>query len=143
MFHNPAQIIPYLAFHGRCEEALTTYIKAFGGKILYLSRWSEGTFDQTPEQIGKVMHAECLLGSTHIAAGDTFEHAKDRLPLKLMVHMNSLQEAQSALALLADGGAILSPLKPHPVPDDASCGSLVRDPYGITWIITCPNPEKQ
>jgi uncharacterized glyoxalase superfamily protein PhnB len=38
MLQNPVQIIPYLAFHGKCEEALTTYIKAFGGEILYLPR---------------------------------------------------------------------------------------------------------
>ena len=34
-------IIPYLSFMGNCEEALNTYIEAFGGEIYYLSRWSE------------------------------------------------------------------------------------------------------
>lgn len=66
-------IIPYLSFMGNCEEALNTYIEAFGGEIYYLSRWSEKTFDVTPEQIGKVMHAEFALGNTRMAAGDTFD----------------------------------------------------------------------
>ena len=87
------------------------------------------------------MHAECLLGTTRMAAGDTYEHQHHRL--KLMVHLASTEEAQRAMELLAQGGTILSPLKPHPAPDDAGCGAIVRDGFGITWIITCPNPAKQ
>ena len=56
MEKQPVQIIPYLAFHGNCEEALNTYLAVFGGEMLNLSRWSEETYE-TPEQIGKVMHA--------------------------------------------------------------------------------------
>ena len=142
MAKQPIQIIPYLVFHGNCEEALNTYLTAFGGEMLYLSRWSEETCE-TPEQIGKVMHAECLLGTTRMAAGDTFEGRAARMPLKLMVHLASTEEAHHAMELLAQGGTVLSALKPHPAPDDAGCGGIVRDTFGITWIITCPNPEKQ
>ena len=39
------EVIPYLSFSGNCEEALNTYIKAFGGEIHYMSRWTEETFD--------------------------------------------------------------------------------------------------
>lgn len=31
-------IIPHLAFRGNCEEAINTYIAAFGGEVYYLSR---------------------------------------------------------------------------------------------------------
>ena len=139
----PVQIIPYLAFRGDCEEALNTYIDAFGGEIMYLSRWPEDTSALQPEAAGRVMHAECLLGTTRMAAGDTFEQPEAALPLKLMVHMNSPEEARHAIDRLAERGTVLSPLKPHPAPDDAGCGSLVKDRFGLTWIITCPNPEKQ
>lgn len=26
---------------------------------------------------------------------------------------------------------------------DGGCGSLIKDRFGYTWIITCPNPAKQ
>lgn len=139
MKNEAIQIIPYLSFQGDCEEALNAYIAAFGGEILYLSRWSEGTCE-TPQQIGKVMHAECLLGSTRMAAGDTFDNWQNHL--KLMVHLDSVEDAIHAIDILTEGGTLLSPLKPHPKPDDAGCGSLVRDAYGVTWILTCPNPAK-
>lgn len=32
------EVIPYLSFKGNCEEALNTYIEAFGGEICYMSR---------------------------------------------------------------------------------------------------------
>ena len=136
------EIIPYLSFKGNCEEALNAYINAFGGEIHYMSRWSENTADVS-EQIGKVMHVEFSLGNTHMAAGDSFGGAEVNADIKLMIHMNSQEEALQSVAVLAEGGTILSPLQPHPEPDDAGCGSITKDRYGYTWIITCPNPAKQ
>lgn len=42
-------IIPHLSFNGNCAEALRTYFEAFGGEMYYMSRWSESTYDVTPE----------------------------------------------------------------------------------------------
>ncbi len=137
------EIIPYLAFKGNCEEALNTYIDAFGGEIFYMSRWSENIFDKSTDQIGKVMHAEFLLGNTRMAASDYFDGAEINTDIKLMIHMSSMEEALQTVTILAEGGTILSPLQPHPEPDDAGCGSITKDRYGYTWIITCPNPDKQ
>ena len=137
------EIIPYLTFKGNCEEALNNYIEAFGGEISYMSRWSVNTADMTPEQIGKVMHVEFLLGNTRMAVSDSFDGTEVNTDIKLMIHMNSEEEALQTIAVLAEGGTILSPLQPHPEPDDAGCGSIVKDRYGYTWIITCPNPSKQ
>jgi len=136
-------VIPYLTFRGNCEEALNTYIEAFGGEIYYLSRWSENTFDVTPNQIGKVMHVEFALGNTRMAASDSFDNAEVNTAIKLMIHMDSKEEALHTVSVLAEGGTILSPLQPHPEPDDAGCGSIAKDRFGYTWIITCPNPAKQ
>ena len=137
------EIIPYLSFRGNCEEALHTYMEAFGGEIHYMSRWSENTFDKSPDQIGKVMHVEFSLGKTHMAAADSFDGAEINTDIKLMIHMNSKEEALHTVAVLAEGGSVLSPLQPHPEPDDAGCGSVTKDRFGYTWIITCPNPAKQ
>lgn len=137
------EVIPYLTFSGCCEEAVNTYIKAFGGEIFYMSRWSEETFEATPEQIGKVMHVAFSIGGTRMAAGDDFNGSGANAPIKLMVHMDSEDEALRAISALSEGGELLSPLKPHPKPDDGGCGSLIKDRFGFVWIITCPNPAKQ
>ena len=136
------EVIPYLPFNGNCEEAVNTYIEAFGGEIYGMSRWSENTFDVTPDQIGKVMHVEFALGNTHMAAGDTFDRIDMDTGIKLMIHMESEEEALKAISVLAEGGTVLSPLHPHPEPDDGGCGSMTKDRFGYMWIITCPNPAK-
>ena len=138
----PVTIIPHLTFRGNCEGALQTYQPAFGGEVLYMSRWTEATCE-TPEQAGKVMHAEFCLGATRMAASDNFSAAAPGDAVKLMIHMENMEEARRAVALLAEGGEVISPLKPHPAPDDGGCGSVTRDRFGYTWIITCPNPDKR
>lgn len=134
------EVIPYLSFKGNCEDAVNKYIQAFGGEILFVSRWAENTDEVTPEQIGKVMHVEFLLGKTRMAAGDSFDCAEVNTDIKLMIHMDSESEASRAISVLSEGGKILSPLRPHPAPDDDGCGSIIKDCFGFTWIITCPNP---
>lgn len=136
------EIIPYLSFAGNCEEALQAYQKAFGGDILFISRWTEENCE-TPEQPGKVMHVEFTLGRTRMSGGDSFDTGEVNTDIKLMVHMDTKPQAEAAIAALAEGGMVIAPLRPHPAPDDGGCGSIIRDRFGFTWIITCPNPEKQ
>lgn len=136
------EVIPYLEFNGNCEEAIHAYIEAFGGEIYGMSRFSENT-SETPDLIGKVMHVEFAIGNTHMAAGDGGGYGGAKTGIKLMIHMDSEEEALHALSVLAENGTVLSPLRPHPEPDDGGCGSLVKDRFGYTWIITCPNPAKQ
>ncbi len=140
---KPIQVIPYLSFQGNCEEALRTYMAAFGGEIYYLSRWSEETAEKGSQQAGKVMHAEFCLGTTRMAAGDVFEGQCANGAVKLMIHMENMEQAKRAIAFLLEGGEAVSPLRPHPAPDDGGCGSVTKDRFGYTWIITCPNPDKE
>ncbi len=135
------KIITYLSFNGNCEEAVNAYIGAFGGKILYLSRWDENNCENK-SQIGKVMHTEFLLGQTSLAAGDTFEEEPPTRAVKLMIHTETEEEALKSIEILKKGGNVISELSPHPEPDDGGMGCLLTDKYGFTWIITCPNPRK-
>lgn len=138
------EVVPYLGFKGgNCEEAINTYIKAFGGEIVWMSRWSEKSCDN-PELIGKVMHAAFDIGSTRMSGGDSLDCDEVKTDISLMIHMDTETEALHAISLLTEGGGILlQPLKPHPEPDDGGCGASVKDRFGFSWIITCPNPAKQ
>lgn len=142
MANKNIEIIPYLSFHGNCEEAIQTYLNIFGGQIYFLSRWSASNFDVSPEQIGKVMHAEFTLGGTRMSAADSFDTAEVNTDIKLMIHLDAKEDALRTVSLLAEGGTVLAPLQPHPAPDDDGCGSITKDRFGFTWIITCPNPDK-
>ena len=136
------KIITYLSFNGDCEDAVKAYIDAFGGRILFMSRWDEKNYEKEC-QIGKVMHVEFVLGETRMAAGDTCEGDIPTRSMKLMIHMDTEEEARKSIAILANNGKIISELKAHPAPDDGGMGSIILDKYGYTWIITCPNTRKE
>ena len=57
-----------------------------------MSRWSENTADVS-EQIGIVMHVEFSLGNTRMVASDSFDGVEVNADIKLMIHMNSQEEA--------------------------------------------------
>lgn len=44
---------------------------------------------------------------------------------------------------MKEEGEVISPLEPHPAPDDGGMGAIVKDKFGYDWIITCPNPDKK
>lgn len=136
------KIITYLSFNGNCEEAINAYINAFGGKILYLSRWDEKNCEKE-SQIGKVMHVAFLLGETQMAAGDDCIGEIPNGATKLMIHMDTEEEALKSIEILRKGGEVISELGPHPEPDDGGMGCILADRYGFIWIITCPNPRKR
>ncbi len=135
------QVITYLDFKDNCEEAVNAYIEAFGGQILYISHWSEMNCNDA-SRFGKVMHAEFLIGETRLSGGDGYEEQSSR-GMKLMIHMDTKEEALHAIEILEKGGEILDALSPHPAPDDGGMGCVLRDRFGMRWIITCPNPDKQ
>ncbi|MFH1512698.1 MAG: VOC family protein [Bacillota bacterium] len=133
-------IIPYLSFRGDCEEAITLYCKALGGKIAYLSRFTEATGGKALS--GKVMHVEAAFGVGAIAAGDREGPVENFDAVRLMIHCATSTEADRILDVFGKDGEVLQRLTPHPPPDDGGMGGLVRDKYGYTWIITAPNDRK-
>lgn len=135
------EVITYLPFGGCCEEALNAYIGIFGGRLLFLSRWDEKNCGQK-NFIGKVMHAEFVLGKTRLAGGDVLEAEASAMAAKLMIHLNTEEEVRKIIGLLEEGGSVVSELAPHPEPDDGGMGCIVRDKFGVRWILTCPNPKK-
>ncbi|MDE6718842.1 MAG: VOC family protein, partial [Treponemataceae bacterium] len=92
--------------------------------------------------IGKIMHAEFVLGKTRLAGGDVLEAEASAMAAKLMIHLDTEEEARKIIGLLEKGGSVISSLAPHPEPDDGGMGCIVRDKFGVSWILTCPNPKK-
>jgi len=133
-------VIPYLAFNGNCKEAVDRYIRVFGGQVKYISYWGKENCDD-PFRWGKVMHVEFDLGNTQMSASDPPFKVVNSSTVRLMIHMDSKEEALKAIETLLEGGTVIAPLSPHPKPDDSGMGAVVKDAYGYQWIFTCPNPD--
>jgi len=133
-------IIPYLSFRGNCEEAIALYCRVLGGKIEYLSRYTEATGGKAFN--GKVLHVEATVAGSVIAASDNRKAVEDVAAIRLMIHCATSTEADRILDALGAEGEVLQRLMPHPPPDDGGMGGLVRDKFGYMWILTSPNDRK-
>lgn len=91
----------YLGFNGTCREAVDKYISAFGGQIRFVSFWGQENCGD-PARWGKVMHMEFDPGSTPISAGDPPEHVSNDGAVRLMIRMESREEALRAVETLAE-----------------------------------------
>lgn len=135
-------VIPYLPFAGDCEEAFKRYCDIFGGEIRGLSRFTLETGG--PALVGKVMHAEAMIGASVIAGSDggNPEELRQHVhAINLMVHCQTSAEAERHFDALSKDGQKLQRLTPHPPPDDGGMGAIVLDKYGYTWILTAPNDQ--
>ena len=111
-------IIPYLGFNGNCNEAVDRYISVFGGQVKFISFWGKENCDD-PSRWGKVMHAEFDLGSTQMSASDPPFRVINDGAVRLMIHLDSKEEALKAVETLSEGGTVITSLLPHPKPASA------------------------
>lgn len=132
---------PYLFFNGRCEEALALYEKAFGAKIEHLSRFRdnpnpmpEGSLP--PGWEAKVMHASFLIGNSRVMASDGNSAAPVEFRgFALSVVLEPEEKARAAFEILADGGQVDMPMMPTFY---SPYFGMVRDRFGVQWMITGP-----
>ena len=128
-------IQPYLAFNGRCEEAIDFYRKALGAEVNMMLRFKQSP-DQSmisPENAEKIMHADLkiddgvLLMSDGMCTGTTkFEG------ISLSFTVADEAEATRRFNALADDGEVRMPLaKTFFSP---SFG-MVQDRFGVGWMV--------
>ena len=138
-------IQPYLNFDGRCEEAINFYKKALGAELIMLMRNSE-TPDKPPPGMlapgsdNKVCHASFRIGESIVNGSDGGCHGKSGFQgITLSLNVASEAEANKMFNALADGGEVQMPLmKTFFSP---SFG-MVKDRFGVSWMVYLPGGEK-
>lgn len=127
-----SSLIPYLSFHGNCEEALNFYAAALNGHIISLQR-----FGEAPAMPGAnpdhVMHAQFQGPDFQIMASDSPD-ATDPKPsarISLSLDFKSLDAINSTFEKMAEGGEITMPLQDTFW--NARFG-MCRDRFGIHWM---------
>ena len=120
-------VMPYLRFHGDCEEAFRFYMECFDGRDLYLSRLNN-------DPTNPVMHASVMLTKSGGINGADSDEPKPT-NFDMIVHLDSGERVETILAKLAVGGTIVSEFHPHPPPDDDGGGAHVIDKYGYSWFL--------
>lgn len=128
---------PYLNFRGDCEAAFTFYEQCFGGKLGPVFRYS-GTplaHQVPPAWQEKVMHMSLELGGQSLMGADVApERYEEPKGFSLSIQLSSTIDAERIFSELADRGVVVAPLEQT---FWAARFGVVRDHFGITWLINC------
>ena len=128
-------VIPYLFFDGRAEEALDFYRDQLGADIKGVHRFKDSPDPhQVPPGGGdKVMHATFTVGDTAIMASDGANKGKPSFQgFSLSLNVSTEAEAKRYFAALSDGGQVQVPLTKTFF---SPLFGLVNDRFGVSWMI--------
>lgn len=134
-------IQPYLFFNGRCEEALAFYKQAIGAEVQMLMRYSDNPEPPPPGMVpegfeNKVMHTSFSIGSTVLMASDGCGESDAFAAFSLSLSVTSEAEAHRCFQALAEGGQVTMPLART---FWSPCFGMLRDKFGMGWMITLPS----
>src|SRR5712672_2145306 len=105
------QVQPYLAFEGRCEEAIEFYKKALGAKVEMLMRFKDAAAGEcAPGSEDKIMHAALKIGESTVMASDGRMQRKPGFQgFALSLDLKNKEEAERTFRALSDGGQVQVP----------------------------------
>lgn len=135
------ELIPYIFFYGRCEEALAFYKSALGGTY-EVQRNSDTEMPMTqhidPSFRDKVMHARFKADGLTFFASDG-AGAKSIDPeagnISLAIEFDDPAQGERIFNALSEGGTVKAPL------EAAFWGGkfgMFNDRFGLEWMITTP-----
>ena len=136
------QLHTYLNYGGNCEEAFKFYEQHLGGTITMMMRHGEQPNGPgvPPERARDILHARMNLGGTELLGADI---PPDRFqPIRsayLSLTLDSDQEADRVLAVLADGGEVFMRMQETFF---ASRFAMLRDKFGTSWMLLHPKPRR-
>lgn len=133
------QLVPYIFFYGRCEEALEFYKSVFGGSY-ELMRVGDTPVagEMPPDARNSVMHASFTADGIAFMASDGRDVKTvdpDAGNISLALSFDDAARGERVFNALAAGGKIGMPV------DDAFWGGrfgMVTDKFGSEWMVTLP-----
>jgi PhnB protein len=132
------QVLPYLNFDGRCEEALEFYRRALGAEVTTPLRFKDSPEPCAPGMVppgaeNKVMHVSFRIGETILMASDCHCAGRPSFQgISLSLTVPNEATADRLFAALADGGEVKMPLSKTFF---SPRFGMVADRFGVSWMI--------
>ncbi|MCG8429499.1 MAG: VOC family protein [Chromatiales bacterium] len=128
-------IIPYLFFNGRCEEAIEFYRRAVDAEVTELMRYKDGPDSEItpPGADEKIMHACITVGDSMVMMSDGDCDGKLNFAgVSLAIGVDDLDEGGKLFNALADGGQVQMPFsKTFWSPGFG----MLLDRFGVSWMV--------
>ncbi|PYP84828.1 MAG: VOC family protein [Blastocatellia bacterium AA13] len=136
------QMNPYLSFNGRCEEAFNFYQQCLGGEIGPIFRYAGSPMSgEVPaDWQEKIMHGSITIGEQVLMAADVApERYEEPKGFSLSLQIKSTAEAERIFRELSSNGRVVVPLEKT---FWAALFGVLVDPFGISWLINCEEPDQ-
>ena len=130
-------LVPYLIFDGKCEEAMQFYEKALGGKIEAMQKWGGSPAEQMAVNKDWILHASLVAKGMKILASDRGKDApapSTEGMIWLTIDFDNEQEEEKVFKAMGEGGKVTMPL------GDTFWGArfgMLKDKFGIGWMFNC------
>ena len=131
------ELVPYVNFYGRCEEALAFYKAALGGDYEIMKAEGTPMADQSPpEWKDKVMHATFTFEGGQLMASDGRPGSvrPEDSAISLSLGLTDTAKADRIFAALSAGGAVDMEMEKQFWGAYFGC---FTDKFGIYWMINC------
>ena len=118
-------LVPHLYLDGKCREAISQYVKAFGTEVKEIIYNSENE----PEK--GVMHSEIYIHGQRIMLNDG-----DSQPGLVVIYDNK-EELMNSYEIMKEGGQTTAPMMETSY---SPCTVGICDRFGINWVLMVINP---
>lgn len=129
------QVMPYLFFNGRAEEAAEFYKKAVGAEVIALVRFEDSPDPAMvpPGNSDKVMHMALKIGKATVMGSDGDCGGKARFQgFSLSLTAPDEAEAERRFTALSDGGKVEMPLTETFF---SPRFGMLTDRFGVGWMV--------
>jgi len=130
-------LVTYLGFDGRCEEAFRHYEKVLGGKILMMLRMADAPCGTpiAPGSEQRIMHARLKVGDRLLMGGDApSQHFSKPQGFCANIMLDDVAEAERVFRGLGEGGQVNMPIGET---FWARRFGMLIDRFGIPWMVNC------
>jgi len=119
-------LVPHLYLNGKCEEAISQYVKAFGAEVKVLIRHSE----DEPQK--GILHAEIYIHGQRVMLNDIGRNNDytQRAPTELVVIYDSVEDLRNSYEIMREGSQTISPME---ATFYSACVVEFWDTFGIPW----------
>jgi PhnB protein len=133
-------LIPYLIINGKCEQALSFYQNCFNGRINFIQRYRDTTYEVSENFKDMIAHAEFEADTFKLYFSDGFEHLEATASnnIAMTVSFDNEPEQRAVFKKLKQGGQVTLDFTQTSV--ESSLVTLI-DQFEIHWYLNLEKPE--
>ena len=131
------QLVAYLTFDGRCEEAFQFYARCLNAKIVATNRFAGTPAEKhvPADWRNKIMHMQLEKSGAILMGSDAMPGmTQDHKGFSVAIQLNDPAEAERIFQALAETGKVTMPIAKT---FWAERFGALTDQFGVPWMINC------